>query len=128
MFFTRLAAAATACAILIAAVIYPAAPAGAGAHLAALGDGFQRGPLADKACPLAGSIITQPFADLADVLSVSPLGGVTAPGEALPAPAILNGEALPALVNRNGEALPALAILARGLAWPAPTAMGTGQS
>ena len=88
MFFTRLAAAATACAILIAAVIYPAAPAGAGAHLAALGDGFQRGPLADKACPLAGSIITQPFADLADVLSVSPLGGVTAPGEALPAPFI----------------------------------------
>ena len=43
-------------------------------------------PLAGRACVRGESPLTGPFAPFDDILSVSPLGGVTAPGEPLPAP------------------------------------------
>ncbi len=45
-------------------------------------------PMEARACAVGESALSGPFASLEDVLSVSPLGGVTAPGEALPAPYI----------------------------------------
>lgn len=47
-----------------------------------------RASLADKACAIGEAPLTSAFAPIDDVLSVSPLGGVTAPGEPLPAPFI----------------------------------------
>ncbi|PQA87899.1 hypothetical protein [Hyphococcus luteus] len=45
-------------------------------------------PMASRVCAIGEPALTGPFAPLEDVLSVSPLGGVTAPGEPLPAPYI----------------------------------------
>ena len=45
-------------------------------------------PMASRACAIGEPALKGPFAPLEDVLSVSPLGGVTAPGEPLPAPYI----------------------------------------
>lgn len=45
-------------------------------------------PMSARACAIGEPALTGPFAPLDDVLSVSPLGGVTAPGEPLPAPYI----------------------------------------
>ena len=47
-----------------------------------------RAPLAGKPCAIGEPALSAPFAPIDDVLSVSPLGGVTAPGEPLPAPFI----------------------------------------
>ena len=45
------------------------------------------GPISMRACE-PGTLLKSPFADIEDILSVSPLGEATAPGEQLPAPAI----------------------------------------
>lgn len=45
-------------------------------------------PLAARSCERGGEALKGPFAPLDDVLSVSPLGEATAPGEQLPAPSI----------------------------------------
>lgn len=45
-------------------------------------------PLAMRACESGKPVLKGPFAPLDDILSISPLGEVTAPGEQLPAPAI----------------------------------------
>ena len=52
---------------------------------AAAGDGA---PMAARACAIGEPALSGPFAAFDDVLSISPLGGVTAPGETLPAPYI----------------------------------------
>lgn len=54
-------------------------------NLAARADGA---PMAKRLCAIGEPALQGPFAPLEDVLSVSPLGGVTAPGEVLPAPYI----------------------------------------
>ncbi len=43
---------------------------------------------ASKVCRAGGAVLTADFTDFENVLSISPLGGVTAPGEVLPAPYI----------------------------------------
>ncbi len=48
----------------------------------------ERTPVSERACAIGEPALSGPFAALEDVLSVSPLGGVTAPGEVLPAPYI----------------------------------------
>ena len=45
-------------------------------------------PLTDRECRAGASVLTADFTNYEDVLSVSPLGGVTAPGEVLPVPYI----------------------------------------
>ncbi len=45
-------------------------------------------PLAERACARGETTLKAAFAPLDDILSISPLGEVTAPGEPLPAPAI----------------------------------------
>lgn len=85
---TRLAAVLFTAALLIAAIAWPGAGsrlAEGAAGLAARADGA---PMAHRACAIGEPALTGPFAPLEDVLSVSPLGGVTAPGETLPAPYI----------------------------------------
>jgi len=42
----------------------------------------------ERPCRLRGDVLTTDFTDFENVLSISPLGGVTAPGEILPAPYI----------------------------------------
>ncbi|WDI33136.1 hypothetical protein PUV54_07990 [Hyphococcus flavus] len=85
---TRVAAALFTAALLGAAIAWPKAGSklveGA-ADFAAKADGA---PMAARACAIGEPALAGPFAPVADVLSVSPLGGVTAPGETLPAPYI----------------------------------------
>lgn len=45
-------------------------------------------PVALRACDRGATALKAPFAPIGDILSVSPLGEATAPGEQLPAPAI----------------------------------------
>lgn len=47
-----------------------------------------KSPLSEHPCAIGEPAFAGPFAPIEDVLSVSPLGGVTAPGEILPAPYI----------------------------------------
>lgn len=85
--FTRLAAALFTAAVLIAVIIYPNAGRQAVERVAAVS--AAAAPLAaDRPCAIGEAALAGPFAPLEDVLSVSPLGGVTAPGETLPAPYI----------------------------------------
>ena len=48
----------------------------------------ERTPISARTCAIGEPALAGPFASLNDVLSVSPLGGLTAPGEVLPAPYI----------------------------------------
>lgn len=85
---TRLAAVFFTAALLGAAIAWPKAGwrvAEGAADLASKADGA---PMAARACAIGEPALAGPFAPLEDVLSVSPLGGVTAPGEMLPAPYI----------------------------------------
>ncbi|MEO1015271.1 MAG: hypothetical protein AAFX08_08820 [Pseudomonadota bacterium] len=85
MYFARLFATVTVAAALAFVVFNPTAPgrlAGRAIALAPKGPGLE-----EAACPAAAApIFTSAFADIDDVISISPLGGVTAPGEPLPAP------------------------------------------
>ncbi len=85
---TRLAAVLFTAALLGAAIAWPKAGSrfveGA-ADFAAKADGA---PMAARTCAIGEPALSGPFAPVDDVLSVSPLGGVTAPGETLPAPYI----------------------------------------
>jgi hypothetical protein len=85
-YYVRLAAALTAAGLFGAAIVNPAGGKSAAAKVAAIGGGDV--PQAERPCPDAASALEIAFAPIDDILSVSPLGGVTAPGEALPAPAI----------------------------------------
>ncbi|MFQ5563262.1 MAG: hypothetical protein ACE5FO_06810 [Parvularculaceae bacterium] len=86
--FLRLAAVLVAAALFGALIAYPeAGPRYVEKTTAAMADAApERDSLSSKACPIGEAPLSGPFAPTADVLSVSPLGGVTAPGEPLPAP------------------------------------------
>jgi hypothetical protein len=86
-YFTRLAAALCAAALMGAAIQYPGAARNASGRIAAAFAAAET-PYAQRACAIGEPAFDGPFAPLEDVLSVSPLGGVTAPGEILPAPYI----------------------------------------
>lgn len=85
-YYTRLAAALIAAALLGALIVKPNAGRRAIEAAAALQPPSD--PLAAHVCALGEPPLTGPFAPLADVLSISPLGAVTAPGEPLPTPYI----------------------------------------
>jgi hypothetical protein len=88
----RLAAAFITAAMFGSAIAWPQAPG----RFAEKAEAFAAGavaradgaPMSARVCAIGEPALTGPFAPLDDVLSVSPLGGVTAPGEALPAPYI----------------------------------------
>lgn len=85
-YYLRLAAALSAAGFLGLAIVNPAGGKDAAARVAAIG-----GPdvsFAERPCPAGVSLLEAGFAPVDDILSISPLGGVTAPGESLPAPAI----------------------------------------
>ena len=91
-YFTRLGAALFTAALLIGVILRPNAgeefvgkAAEKAAIVAAAADGA---PMATRACAIGEPAFSTPFAKIDDVLSISPLGGVTAPGEILPAPYI----------------------------------------
>ncbi len=84
--YVRLAAALAAAGLLAVAIVNPAGGKTAAARVAAISGADI--PLADRPCDSAAKALDAAFAPIDDILSVSPLGGVTAPGEALPAPAI----------------------------------------
>lgn len=91
-YYTRLGAALFTAALMIAVILEPQAGerivAQAGdraARIAAAADGE---PMATRPCAIGDPAFAGPFANPDDVLSVSPLGGVTAPEEILPAPYI----------------------------------------
>ncbi len=84
----RLAAAFITSAMFGAAIVWPQS----GARFAEKAEAFAAradgAPMSERACAIGEPALSGPFTSLEDVLSVSPLGGVTAPGEALPAPYI----------------------------------------
>ncbi|GJL90356.1 hypothetical protein [Hyphococcus sp.] len=84
----RLAAAFITASLFGAAIAWPQS----GARFAERAEAFTAradgAPMETRACAIGEPALSGPFAPLDDVLSVSPLGGVTAPGEALPAPYI----------------------------------------
>ena len=83
-YYTRLAAAMTAAAVLGGIIFKPHA----GRDVVEIASAIQpeRAPVSGKACAIGEAPLAGPFAPLDDVLSISPLGAVTAPGEPLPAP------------------------------------------
>lgn len=85
-YFTRLFAAVLVAAIMGAVILKPHAGRDAVERLASTTP--EREPLAARACAVGEPALTNGFASLDDVLSVSPLGAVTAPGEPLPTPYI----------------------------------------
>ncbi len=89
-YYTRLAAVLFTAALLIGAIVRPDAGREAiertRASLAAAS--IEKTPAAERPCAIGEPAFAGPFAPIDDVLSVSPLGGVTAPGETLPAPYI----------------------------------------
>lgn len=84
--YVRLAAALFAAGLLGVVIVNP----GAGKHYArkAAAIGGDQTPIAARACQSGQPALKGPFAPFGDILSISPLGEVTAPGEQLPAPAI----------------------------------------
>lgn len=91
-YFTKLAATFFTAGLLGLAIAHPDAgerAAERAARLAAAAGAVADGaPMSARACAIGEPALRGPFAPLEDVLSVSPLGGVTAPGEPLPAPYI----------------------------------------
>lgn len=85
-YYLRLAAALSAAGLLGLAIANPSGGKDAAARIAAIGGPDI--PLGDRPCPAGAALLDTGFAPMDDILSISPLGGVTAPGEALPAPAI----------------------------------------
>lgn len=84
--FLRLGAAALVAALLGATIANPTAGKRYVERAAALAP--ETVPLSAKACEPGAPALKTAFAPIADILSVSPLGEVTAPGEQLPAPSI----------------------------------------
>ncbi|MDZ7626798.1 MAG: hypothetical protein U5J99_00150 [Parvularculaceae bacterium] len=85
-YYLRLAAALTAAGALGFAVVNPSGGKDATARMASIAG--KDVPLSERPCPAGEGALGAAFAPLDDILSISPLGGVTAPGETLPAPAI----------------------------------------
>lgn len=84
--YTRLAAALVAAGLLGATIANPGAGKRYAQQAASLNP--EATPVAARVCERGAPALKAPFAPLGDILSVSPLGEATAPGEQLPAPAI----------------------------------------
>ena len=84
--YTRLAAALFTAALLVFVINNPNAGRQATARVATIAASVEQTPLSAKLCAIGDPAFSGPFAPVDDVLSISPLGGVTAPGEVLPAP------------------------------------------
>ncbi|MEO1241115.1 MAG: hypothetical protein AAFX54_04345 [Pseudomonadota bacterium] len=84
--YTRLAAALFTAALLAFVIMKPNAGKDAVARVASVAGSVEKTPLSARACAIGDPAFSGPFAPIEDVLSISPLGGVTAPGEVLPAP------------------------------------------
>lgn len=87
-YYTRLAAVLFTAALLIGAILRPEAGREAVARASLAAASMEKTPAANRVCAIGEPALSGPFAPIEDVLSVSPLGGVTAPGEILPAPYI----------------------------------------
>ena len=85
-YFIRLGAVVCVAVILGAVIFKPMAGRDALERLAA--NAPESAPLATRACAMGEAPLSGGFAPIDDVLSVSPLGAVTAPGEPLPTPYI----------------------------------------
>ena len=85
-YFTRLAAVLVACALLGLMIIRPDAGERAVDKVISLTP--SPAALATRPCAQGEAPLKGPFANIDDIVSVSPLGAITAPGEALPAPYI----------------------------------------
>lgn len=85
---TRFAAAFITAALFGAAIAWPQGGTKLAQQAEALAARADGAPMASRACAIGEPALSGHFAPIEDVLSVSPLGGVTAPGEALPAPYI----------------------------------------
>lgn len=85
-YFTRLLAVITACALMGVIIMRPDAGESVIDRMATLAPEPKQ--LAGEPCPVNDAPLTSAFAPIDDILSVSPLGAVTAPGEPLPAPYI----------------------------------------
>ena len=85
-YYTRLGAALFVAAGLGLVIMQPGLPQKTASTAANLNP--ERTALAGQPCAIGKPAFSAPFANIDDVISVSPLGGVTAPGEALPAPYI----------------------------------------
>ena len=86
-YYARLCAVLLVAVLMGAAIKYPNAGRNATARASAAIAAVET-PLEERACAIGEPAFSGPFAPLTDVLSVSPLGGVTAPGEVMPAPYI----------------------------------------
>lgn len=86
-YYTRLFAVLFTAALIGAAIAYPLAGKNAVKRAVAVAAAVET-PMAQRTCSIGEPSFSGPFAAHDDVLSVSPLGGVTAPGEILPAPYI----------------------------------------
>ncbi len=84
MYFARLTAAIAVAGALAFIVFNPAAPRRLATRAIELAP--EAAGLDAASCPVSSPVFTAAFADIDDVISISPLGGVTAPGEPLPAP------------------------------------------
>ena len=85
-YYTRLAATLFTAALLGLVIMKPNAGRQAVERAAIVASAVEKTPMSARSCAIGDPALSGPFASLEDVLSVSPLGGVTAPGEALPAP------------------------------------------
>lgn len=85
-YYTRLAAALFTAALIGFVIYNPNAGRKAADRIASVAATVEKAPLAERVCAIGDPALSGPFAPAEDVLSVSPLGGVTAPGEVLPAP------------------------------------------
>ena len=85
-YFTRLAAAVTTAALMGAVIMKPGAGRDAVERIAASAP--ERAPASERACAAGEAPLSAGFANFEDVLSISPLGAVTAPDEPLPTPFI----------------------------------------
>lgn len=84
----RLAATFIVAALFGGAIIWPQSGARIAKQAEVLAARADGAPMSARACAIGEPALSGPFAALDDVLSISPLGGVNAPGEALPAPYI----------------------------------------
>ncbi|GJL95770.1 MAG: hypothetical protein DHS20C05_21750 [Hyphococcus sp.] len=87
-YFTRLSAVLFTAALIIGVIVKPHAGKNAVERAAKVAAAVETTPVSARTCAIGEPALAGPFAPLDDVLSISPLGGVTAPGEVLPAPYI----------------------------------------
>ena len=82
----RLVASLLVVALMIVLITRPTIGHDTSQRIASIGASLDHGNMADKPCRAGHAPLSHPFVDIADVLSISPLGEVTAPGEVMPAP------------------------------------------